>query len=220
MNTTRRDFLCTSGRVLGALAVSAGVQRFGLVNALARPGRLPRARLHLPERRQRRQQHAGAARPPGLRGVRGRAQRLGPGDPRHHAAADHPAERRRALRPAPEPGGAGAALRAGASRRRVQRGAAGGADHPRSSTGATRVRSRTSSSPIPTRCPSGRRPSPTADRRPGGAAGWPTRPAASTAARRSRWWSASRGPSSSDRVASRARSPSTRRRRRSTRSWC
>jgi uncharacterized protein (DUF1501 family) len=37
MNTTRRDFLCTSGRVLGALAVAAGVQKFGLVNALAAP---------------------------------------------------------------------------------------------------------------------------------------------------------------------------------------
>jgi len=37
MTTSRREFLCTSGRALGALAVAAGVERFGLVNALAAP---------------------------------------------------------------------------------------------------------------------------------------------------------------------------------------
>ena len=115
MELTRREFLLQAGQgclgyALGAAAFAAGVQRFGLINALAQgtdykalvcvflAGGNDGNNMVVPTEHDR------------IRGLCGRAQRVGAGHPARHAAADHAAEHQQPVRIASEPGRAAAAV--------------------------------------------------------------------------------------------------------------
>ena len=97
MQLTRREFLLQTSACVGyALALprsSAGVQRFCADQCLRTGRGLSRARLRVPGRRQRRQQHGRADRHDRVQPVLDRAHRVGTGHCPRQPAADHAADR-------------------------------------------------------------------------------------------------------------------------------
>ena len=96
MPLTRREFLLQAGHAcagyaLGAAAFAAGIERFGLINALAQGANYRTSGVRLPRRRQRRQQPGRADEQHGILGIFSGPGCLRAGHSQRPPAADRPA---------------------------------------------------------------------------------------------------------------------------------